>query len=193
LHSAFIHNQYLLKRQVLALTGKFRLYDPNGLLVLYGQQKIFKLKEDIRLFSDESMSQALLHIQARQIIDFSAAYDVFDPIYNSQVGTLRRKGFRSFLRDQWDVLDSQEQPLGVLLEDNPTRAFLRRLLLGTLLPQDYDLFIGEQKVADFKQRFNILRYDMDLDFSLDTTKQLDRRIGIAAAILLGTIEGKQHS
>ena len=193
MHSAFIHNQYLLKRQVLALTGKFRLYDPNGLLVLYGQQKIFKLKEDIRLFSDESMSQALLHIQARQIIDFSAAYDVFDPIYNSQVGTLRRKGFRSFLRDQWDVLDSQEQPLGVLLEDNPTRAFLRRLLLGTLLPQDYDLFIGEQKVADFKQRFNILRYDMDLDFSLDTTKQLDRRIGIAAAILLGTIEGKQHS
>jgi uncharacterized protein YxjI len=192
-HSAFIHNQYLLKRQVLALTGKFRLYDPNGVLVFYSQQKMFKLKEDIRVFSDESMTQELLHIQARQIIDFSAAYDVIDPVYNTHVGALRRKGFRSVLRDQWEVLDAQEQPLGILLEDNPTRAMLRRLLLGSLLPQDYDLFIGEQKVADFKQRFNIFRYEMDLDFRLDTAKQLDRRLGIAVAILLGTIEGKQHS
>jgi uncharacterized protein YxjI len=43
LHSAFLYDQYLLKRQVLALTGKFRLYNSNGQLVLYNQQKMFKL------------------------------------------------------------------------------------------------------------------------------------------------------
>ncbi len=193
MHSAFQFNQYLLKRQVFALTGKFRIYNPDGQLVLFSQQKMFKLKEDIRVFSDESMTQELLRIQARQIIDFSAAYDVVDPAYQTKVGSLRRKGFRSMMRDEWEVLDINDQPIGILHEDNMTRALLRRLILGSLLPQDYDLLIGDHRVADFRQRFNLFRYELGLDFSMDTAKQLDRRIGIAAAILLGTIEGKQKS
>ncbi len=83
--------------------------------------------------------------------------------------------------------------LGVLCEDNVTRALLRRLLLGTLLPQDYDILIGETRVADLRQRFNLFRYEMDIDFSMDTVRRLDRRLGIAAAILLGIIEGRQQS
>lgn len=95
LHPAFRYDHYLLRRQVLALTGKFHLYDPNGQLVLYSQQKMFRLKEDIRAYSDESCSQELLYIQARQIIDFSAAYDVIDSLSGERVGVLRRKGWRS--------------------------------------------------------------------------------------------------
>jgi uncharacterized protein YxjI len=193
MHSAFQYDHYILKRQVFSLTGKFRLYNPNGDLMLYSQQKMFKLKEDIRVFSDESMTQELLVIQARQIIDFSAAYDVIDPIYNTKVGVLRRKGFRSIMRDEWEVLDVYDQFLGILQEDNMARALLRRFLLGSLLPQDYDLLIGEQRVADLRQQFNIFRYELNLDFSMDTAHQLDHRLGIAAGILLGTIEGKQRN
>jgi uncharacterized protein YxjI len=193
MHSAFQFDLYNLKRQVFALTGKFRIYNPNGDLVLYSQQKMFKLKEDIRVFSDESMTQELLVIQARQIIDFSAAYDVIDPIYNAKVGVLRRKGFRSLIRDEWEVLDIYDQFLGILQEDNLTRALLRRFLLGSLLPQDYDLLIGEHRVADLRQQFHLFRYELNLDFSMDTAHQLDRRLGVAAGILLGTIEGKQSN
>ena len=193
MHSAFQFNQYLLKRQVFALTGKFRVYDPNGQLALFSQQKMFKLKEDIRVFSDESMSQELLLIQARQIIDFSAAYDVIDPGYNQKVGVFRRKGFRSIMRDEWEILDVADQPIGVLHEDNPTRALLRRLLLGTLLPQDYDVLMRGQRVADLRQNFNLFRYELNLDFSMDSANLLDHRLGIAAGILLATIEGKQKS
>jgi uncharacterized protein YxjI len=46
---AFQYNQYLLKRQVFALTGKFRIYEPGGNLVLFSEQKMFKLREDIRV------------------------------------------------------------------------------------------------------------------------------------------------
>jgi hypothetical protein len=49
------------------------------------------------------------------------------------------------------------------------------------------------RVADLKQRFNPFRYELDLDFSMDTTNRLDRRLGIAAGILLAAIEGKQDS
>ncbi|HEY5671484.1 MAG TPA: hypothetical protein VIS10_15945, partial [Anaerolineales bacterium] len=193
MHSAFLYNQYFLKRQVLALTGKIRLYSPDGSLLLYSQQKMFRLREDIRVYNDESRSQELLYIQARNIIDFSAAYDVIDSLSGIKVGVLRRKGLRSLLRDQWEILDASDQPQAILQEDNPTRALLRRLLLGTLLPQNYDVISGETRLADFRQRFNLFRYELELDFSMDSARRLDRRVGLAAAILLGIIEGRQES
>ena len=191
MHPAFQYPQYLLKRQVLALTGKFRLYNASGEMVMYSQQKMFKFKEDIRIYADESRSQELLYIQARQILDFAAAYDVIDSQSNIKVGVLRRKGFRSIIQDEWEVLDPADQPIGVLREDSLTLGLMRRFLLGSLLPQNYDLLFGEGRVADYKQRFNLFRYELDLDFSMDTAQRLDRRLGIAAAILLATVEGRQ--
>jgi uncharacterized protein YxjI len=193
MHAAFQFKRYFLRRQVLALTGKIRIYTSDGQQVLYCHQKMFHLKEDIRAYTDESCTQELIYIQARSIVDFSAAYDVIDSGYGTKVGVLRRKGWRSLMRDEWDVLDAADQPLGVLWEDNPTRALLRRLVAGRLLPQDYDLLIGDKRVADLRQRFNLFRYEMDLDFEMDTENLLDRRLGIAAAILLAIIEGRQDS
>lgn len=187
----FDHNHYLLKRQVFALTGKFRYYDPSGKLALFSEQKMFKLREDIRVFADESKSQEVLQIKARQVIDFSAAYDVMDSATGEKAGTLRRKGFKSMLRDEWEVLDVNDQVIGLLFEDSIGLAMLRRLLLGSLLPQNYDLTVRGQRVADLRQRFNIFRYELDVDFSMDPARTLDRRVGLAAGILLAAIEGRQ--
>ncbi len=190
MYSAFTHNKYLLKRQALALQGKFRFYDPNGNLVLFSKQKMFKLREDIRVYSNETQTEEILVIKARSIVDFSAAYDVVDATTNEHVGTLRRKGLKSMLRDEWEVLDANGQPLGSLFEDSMALAMVRRFL-ANFIPQNYDIRIGEKVVADLKQRFNPFRYELDLDFSMDTTNQLDRRLGIAAGILLAAVEGRQ--
>ena len=189
----FQHPNYLLKRQAIALTGKFRVYDPLGNLVLFSEQKMFRLREDIRVYSDENKTQEVLAIKARQIVDFSAAYDVVDAAYNQKVGTLRRKGLSSILRDEWQVLDVNDNVVGKLFEDSVALALLRRLLLGSLLPQNYDMTFGETRVADLRQNFNLFRYELNLDFSMDTNRLLDRRIGIAAGILLAAVEGKQSS
>jgi hypothetical protein len=53
--------------------------------------------------------------------------------------------------------------------------------------------MGETRVADLRQRFNLFRYELDVDFSFDPARRLDRRLGLAAAILLAAIEGKQSS
>lgn len=184
---------YLLKRQMFALTGKFRFYDPSDNLVMFSEQKMFKLREDIRVYSDENKTQEVLSIQARQIIDFSAAYDVVDTAYNQKVGALRRKGWSSMLRDEWQVLDASDNQIGVLFEDSMGMALLRRFLLGSWLPQNYDITLGETRVADLKQNFNLFRYELNLDFSMDPSQRLDRRLGIAAGILLAAVEGRQSS
>lgn len=184
---------YLLKRQAIALTGKFRVYDPAGRLVMFSEQKMFRLREDIRVYDSEDKSREVLSIKARQIMDFSAAYDVVDTGMNQKVGVLRRKGLRSILRDEWEVLDANDQLIGQLFEDSIPLALLRRLLLGSWLPQNYDMTVGEARVADLKQNFNFFRYELNLDFSMDTTNRIDRRVGIAAGILLAAVEGKQDS
>lgn len=184
---------YLLKRQAIALTGKFRFYDPAGRLVMFSEQKMFRLREDIRVYDSEDKSREVLSIKARQIMDFSAAYDVVDTELNQKVGVLRRKGLRSILRDEWEVLDANDRVIGQLFEDSIPMALLRRLFLGSWLPQNYDLTVGETRAADLRQNFNLFRYELNLDFSMDTTHRLDRRVGIAAGILLAAVEGKQDS
>ncbi len=184
---------YLLRRQAIALTGKFRFYDPAGRMIMFSEQKMFRLREDIRVYSDESKSREVLSIKARQFMDFSAAYDVVDTELNQKAGVLRRKGLRSLLRDEWEVLDASDNVIGQLFEDSVGLALLRRLLLGTWLPQNYDLTVGETRVADLRQNFNPFRYELNLDFSMDTARRLDRRVGIAAGILLAAVEGKQSS
>jgi hypothetical protein len=184
---------YLLKRQAIALTGRFRFYDPSGNLVMFSEQKMFKLREDIRVYSDENKTNEVLSIKARQIIDFSAAYDVVDTALNQKVGALRRRGLSSMLRDEWQVLDANDNQIGVLFEDSMGMALLRRFLLGSWLPQNYDITLGETRVADLKQNFNLFRYELNLDFTMDSSQNLDRRLGIAAGILLAAVEGRQSN
>ena len=190
MNPVFQHKQYLLKRQVFALAGKFRFYDPSGKLVLFSQQKMFKLREDIRVYSDENKTQEVLMIKARQIVDFSAAFDVVDSTTGQKVGALRRRGLASILRDEWDILDVGDNVIGKLFEDSMGLALLRRFLTG-LIPQNYDITIGTDRVADLKQAFNPFAYQLTADFSMDISQRLDRRVGIAAAILLAAIEGRQ--
>ena len=192
MHNSFTFSQYLLKRQAIALTGKLRFYNPQNELVLFSEQKMFKLREDIRVYADEQKTHEVLSIKARQIIDFSAAYDVVDSTTGEKAGTLRRKGMKSIFRDEWEVLDANERPLGMLFEDSMGMAILRRLVLGSLLPQNYDLTIDNERVADLKQRFNPFRFEMDIDFSMDVAGKLDHRLGLAAASLLAIIEGRQE-
>jgi uncharacterized protein YxjI len=191
MNPAFSYSQYLLKRQVFALAGKFRVYESSGKLVLFSEQKMFKIREDIRVYSDESKTQEVLMIKARQIMDFSAAYDVVDSSTGQKVGALRRKGLASILRDEWEVLDVGDNVVGKLFEDSMGMAMLRRFL-SNLIPQNYDITFGTNRVADLKQPFNPFSYQLNIDFSMDINKILDRRLGIAAAILLAAVEGRQQ-
>jgi hypothetical protein len=190
MNPAFQLNQYLLKRQVFALTGKFRFFDPSGKLLLFSEQKMFKLREDIRVYSDESKAQEVLMIKARQIVDFSAAYDVVDSAMGQKVGALRRRGWASMLRDEWEVLDVNDNVIGKLFEDSMGMALLRRFL-SNLIPQNYDITLGTERVADLKQNFNPFTYELNIDFSMDINHRLDRRLGLAAGILLAAVEGRQ--
>ena len=93
LHRAFMHNQYLFRRKVLKIFGgAFRVYDRDGNVILFSEQRAFKLKEDFRVYSDPSKSEELLQIKTPQVFDIGATYYVWDSTLHQEVGALRRRG-----------------------------------------------------------------------------------------------------
>lgn len=191
MNNKFSDTQYLIRRKVLSLLGaKFHIYDSSGHLALFSQMKAFKLKEDIRLFSDESMQEELITIKARSVIDFSATYDVLDAVTGENLGALRRKGMKSILKDEWIILSSNGQDVGLIKEDSAVLALLRRFLTN-LVPQQFNVEMNGTTVTQFQQRFNPFIAKLDVNFTLNTHKQLDPRLGLAAAVLLLAIDGRQ--
>lgn len=187
----FQHSTYLVRRKILKIFGAaFHIYDPSGNVAFYSKQKAFKLKEDIRVYTGEDMKDEVLTITARNFIDLAATYDVVDPHGNIKVGSLKRKGLKSVIKDEWSILDANDREIGLIQEDGMLLALIRRFLTN-LVPQTYFGTVNGKQVCAFKQNFNPFVMKINLDFSMDTDGLLDRRLGIAAAILLCAIEGKQ--
>lgn len=186
----FTLDGYRIRRKVLKIFGaSFHVYDRNDRVVGFSSQKAFKLKEDIRVYADESRGEELLQIHARQIVDFSAAYDVLDPRDGRKVGAARRKGFSSILRDSWELLDADDRPLAALQEDSRGMALLRRFLTN-LVPQSFHLRdAAGREHATLRQRFNPFVYKLEVAVLPDSP--LDRRLVFAAAVLIAAIEGRQ--
>ncbi len=191
LAARYEQDTYLVRKKIFKLFGAaFHIYDSSGNVLFYSKLKAFKLKEDIRVYSDESMQTELLTIQARQILDIAATYDVVDAQTGEKVGALKRKGLKSILKDEWIFLDVNDAEIGLIKEDHVALALIRRFLCN-LVPQTYNGELGGKMVCQFKQNFNPFVTKIALDFSMDKERALDRRLGLAAAVMLCAIEGKQ--
>jgi uncharacterized protein YxjI len=185
---------YVLRRKVFKIFGAaFHIYDPQGNVALYSKQKAFKLKEDIRIYADESMDQEVLRIGTGSIWDISGTYAVYDPVADETVGGLKRRGLKSMLKDEWVFLDANQQERGKIEEDSMIKAVVRRAVeaAATFMPQAYHATWQDTPVATFKQNFNRFVQKITIDFSMDEDNLLDPRLGLAAAVLLCAIEGRQ--
>ena len=191
LNPVFALPQYTFRKRVLTLLGaKIDVFDRYPNLVLHCHQKAFRLREDIRLYSDERRTLELLSINARSILDFAAAYDVVDRTSGEFVGTLRRRGWASMVRDSWEILDPQQQLIGRVTEDNMALALIRRLLTN-LIPQRYDILdAAGGLVAEADQDFNPFVYWLRLDIARQGV--IDTRLLLAVSTLLACIEGHQE-
>ena len=190
--SRFSYQNYLIRKNIMSVAGaKFHIFNSDGQEVFFSKMKAFKLKEDIRLYSGEDMQEELLNIHARNVIDFSATYDVSDTKTGELIGSLKRKGMKSMLKDEWIILDPGGSETGLIKEDGMLLALVRRILTN-FVPQKYHVEMSGSTVGAFKQNFNPFVVKLNLDFSENTNNLLDKRLGLAAGVLLCAIEKKQN-
>jgi hypothetical protein len=191
---AYRQNVYVLKRKLFSLLGaRASIFDARGTLLFYCKRKALKLREDIRIYADESTSREMLLVRARGVFDVGATYDVVDARTGEAVGALRRKGLKSLLRDEWHILGPGDRQLGSILEDSSLLAILRRVsdTMSLLSPQSYSIEVLGQPAGTIRQNRNPFTLQYVMDLSADASGSLDRRLAVAAAILLLNVEGRQ--
>lgn len=188
----FSKNRYSLRRKFFKIFGnEFHFYDERDQVVLFCEMKGLKLKEDLRIYGSEDRQEELLKITTDQILDIGATYNVVDSRTGEHVGSLKRKGLKSLVRDEWVFLDPEGDEVGTLTEESFFWALFSRFL--NLIPQTYRVQVDGRTVATYEQNFNPFLYRLRIDLSEDPHgQQLDRRLALAAAVLLGGIEGKQN-
>jgi uncharacterized protein YxjI len=191
---------YVVEEKRFTLGRQYRVRDDLGRVVAFCKQKSFKLKEDIRFWTDESRSHELFRLQATKVLDWNGNFVVEDSQTNQVLGFLRRKGWKSMVRDEWHIFDAQERPWGVLQEDSAGMAVVRRAV-GLLdvgffevpgPPYKYYLFRGSPqtgpKVGEIKERFQVFGDTYDLH--VDPAVEIDRRVLIGLTVSVDAIEGE---
>lgn len=104
--------------KITTLSSDFNINDKNGNYVAYVRQKMFKLKEDVVVFNDETRSREFFRIKANQWIDFNASYSLTDVVNNKNFGRLARKGMRSLWKSCYEILDANDHLKFEVKEDN---------------------------------------------------------------------------
>jgi uncharacterized protein YxjI len=105
------------KFKITSLANDFTATDAGGNVIAYVKQKMFKFKEDISIFSDETQTKVMYKIKADRWLDFSAAYSFYDENGN-EFGKIVRKGWRSIWKTNYELIDQNDQPQYKITEEN---------------------------------------------------------------------------
>lgn len=105
------------KFKISTLSNDFTATDNTGKIIAYVKQKLFKLKEDITIYSDETQTKVNYKIKADQWLDFSAAYAMYDAS-GTEIGKITRKGWRSIWKAQYEIIDQNQQKQYSINEEN---------------------------------------------------------------------------
>ena len=186
-------NQYIIKQKVLTLGRKYFIYDSYNRLIGYCKQKLFKLKEDIRIYTDDSMTHELLSIRQENILDFTGTFAVMDSYHNNAlVGYVGRKAWKSLFRDTWKIFDHTKREIATIQERGGTLAVFRRFVsFLRWIPKKYDFFSpgAPGPFAEAIQRFQIIGDTWTLN--VHPGSNVDIRLIVAAALMMDIIEQAQ--
>ena len=199
------HDRFILRQRLRLVANEYEFYLPGpdgespGQPICYVRQKMFKFKEDIRFYTDDSRSTELLRIKARQRFDPRARYDV-TAADGSKIGEIQKVFGASLLRSTYRLYDATGREVATAAEANMGVALLRRLVffipyvenVANWLPIPYH-FVFERDGAELgshRRHTWKLRDTYTLDLSRDPSRTLDRRLVLAIAVGMDALQAR---
>ncbi len=181
-------NFYRIRKKVVAITNQYWIEDANGNSLGYSKQKLIRIKESIKIFTDDSMSAELFRIQQEQVMDMWGTFAVVDSPSGAVVGKIRRQAIKSGIyKDEYLLLDAYGNAVGRVAE-RAGRGLARKFLPGgALVPEQLVVEFQGQQVAEIKQQFKVIGDIWEVDCSRIPAR-FDRRTLIATMLLMGMIE-----
>lgn len=187
----WFQNFYRIRRKVLAFAPQYWIEDQRGGILGYSKAKLFTLKEDIRIYTNEQMQVELFRLQQTQYIDSWATMAVIDSASNQLLGYVRRRWLESsFGADSWEVLDPWNRQVGEIKEDTGSGLLRKYMPGGALIPEAMTMKLGGVPVARIEQQFKIIGDIWELN-CLNIYGHVDRRVLLGGLLLMAIIEGRQ--
>ena len=179
---------YRVRKKVLTIGNKYWIEDEDGNVIGFTKQKLLKLKEDIRVYTDESMSQEVFRIQQEQIMDVWGKFAIIDSASDRVLGYIKRKALKSgFLWDEWEIYDANENLMGRVEESKGFGLVRKYVPGGALVPEKMKVMLDGREVAEINQKFKIIGDIWELRCK-DLPEDFDRRVLLAGLILMAMIE-----
>ncbi len=165
-----------LSFKLLALASQATVTDAAGRTILHTKQKMFKFREHVEIFTDQSKATLLAEIKTNKVIDWSARYGSTDAS-GQPIGSVGRKGWRSMWRTHYEVFNpGDSQPDFAIREENPFAKIMDGIISdipvigmasGYLFHPRYlaartsgeQVMRLEKKAAFFEGRFSIQKLD----------------------------------
>ena len=195
----FAADRFLVEQLVRPMVNLYRVAplgpgdEPAG-GAAFVRQKRMAIKEDVRIFADESETEELLRIRARRVLELGGRYDVTTSD-GTRVGVLEKVFGKSLLRSTWRLLDGEEQEVATAQERSLPTAVARRVVdfvpYGEFvpIPYNFDILRDGRRVGGMTRKLQ-LRDRYVLDLSGDPERAIDRRVAVALAIGLDTLQNR---
>jgi uncharacterized protein YxjI len=196
------HDRFVLRQYIKLAINQYVFSVPDaggGTEFCFVEQKRFKFKEDIRFYTDQTKSQELMKILARQRFDPRARYDITDAS-GAKIGEIQKVFGKSLLRSTYTLFDAQGNEAATVREKNLATALFRRLVgfipyVGDFadwlpIPYDFEFTSGTTLLGTHSRRRWKWRDVYDMDFTADTERRLDRRLVLATAVGLDALQAR---
>ena len=108
-----------MRFKIIAFAPQIYITDANDSPILFVRQKIWNLKEDVRIFRDDSKTDEVFRINANKIIDIGARYFFTDSKTEQSLGSIKQRGLKTIWRAHYDIENTMEEAEHALTEDNP--------------------------------------------------------------------------
>jgi uncharacterized protein YxjI len=184
---------FTIRRKVFKVFGAgFHIYDSTGQLVGYCKQKALRIREDIRIFTDETLTDEMMRISTKSVLDISGLYMVEIPDAGP-LGGFKRRGVKSMFRDTWNILNPEGTEIGTIIEDSGFKAIARRAheFVSALVPQKFICTATDgTHIATYQTHMNPFVYRLTVTIHR-TTPDFDTLLLIAGGCLISAIEGRQ--
>jgi uncharacterized protein YxjI len=194
------HDVFYLRQIIRPVVNRyeFSLNEDASEPFCFVEQARFKFKEDIRFFTDETKTQELLRIKARQRFDPRATYDVTTPD-GAKVGEIKKVFGKSLLRSTYEFQTTGGEPVEAR-ERSLAVALFRRLVgfvpwIGNYadwlpIPYHFDFRRGEDVVGSHERKKWKFRDTYTIDMSADPQRTVDRRMVLAIAVGMDALQAR---
>jgi uncharacterized protein YxjI len=198
------HDRFQLRQRIKLVINHYEFFLENadgsaGDPICFVEQKRFKFKEDIRFYTDESKTQELLRIKARQAFDPRATYDVTDDL-GQKIGAIQKVFGASLLRSTFRILGPGGDEIAIATEKSMPIAITRRAVgfipyvenVADWLPIPYHFVFkqGERIIGENTRQTFKIRDVYHIDMTADSDHIIDRRMVLALSVGMDALQAR---